>query len=114
ELPADLLVHTGLDSAHGDFNGVLDRARRRIAVTDDADSAAAEQWCATVVSGVENIERHPYVFSVDARVVAQHADDHRSDRLVKLEYDVTDEAVANDDIERAAVAGADRKVSTFD
>ena len=46
-----------LDRLHGDLDRVLDRARRRLAVRDDADAVDAEQRRAAVLGVVELLER---------------------------------------------------------
>ncbi len=44
----------------------------------------------------------------------QHPDHHRRDRLVELEHDVANEAVADDDVDRSAIAAAGREVAALD
>ena len=53
EAAADVVVHARFDGAHGDLDRVLDRARRRLAVGDDADALHAEQRRAAVLGVVE-------------------------------------------------------------
>ena len=46
-------------------------------------------------------------------MLLQHADHHRRDRLIELEHDVPDEAVADDDVDRPAVAAARWQIAPF-
>src|SRR6185437_1658275 len=46
--------------------------------------------------------------------LGHHRHDHARHRLVELEHDVADEAVADDDIDRAAAAAAGENVAAFD
>ena len=93
---------------------VLDRARRRLAVRDHADAAHAEQRRAAVLGVVEVLERLHERFRLETGVRLQHRDHHRRDRLVELEHDVANEAVADDDVDRPAIAAAGREVAPFD
>ena len=110
---ADVFVHLRLDRLDGDLDRVLDRARRRLAVRDDADAVDAEQRRAAVLGVVELLERVHHRFLIDARL-GEQADDERRDRLVELEHDVADEPVADDDVDRAAVALPGRQVAPLD
>src|SRR6185436_1413956 len=46
--------------------------------------------------------------------VLEQADDERRDRLIELEHDVADEAIADDDVDRSAITSAGREIATFD
>jgi len=97
-----------------DLDRVLDRVWRGVAMTNNADASHSKERRAAVFAGIEPLERGPYVFGVDARVLTQKAHDHGSHGLVELEHDVTHESVADDDIERAAVARTRRKIAAFE
>jgi len=54
------------------------------------------------------LKRRSHVRGVDARMLTQQSNDHRRHGLVKLEHDIADEAVADDDVEGAALARTGR------
>ena len=83
-------------------------------MTDDADATHSKERRAAVVAGIEALERAPNVLGIDARLLAQKSEDHRGNRLVKLEHDVADESVADDDVEWTAVARASREITAFE
>ena len=112
---ADLFVHARLDGAHCDLHRVLDGARRRVAVADDADAAHAEQRRAAVLGVIEML-RAPLRACL-CRSPARRARGSTIigiDGLVELEHDVADEAVADDDVDRAAIARAGGKIASLD
>ena len=47
-------------------------------------------------------------------MLAQHAHHQRGNSLVEFEYDIADEAIADDDVELTAIAGARGKITPFD
>ena len=80
---------------------------------DDAHALDAEQWCAAVIGVVEAAEDlRDHVLLDAAR--REHAEDELRHRLVELEQHVADEAIADDDVERAARASRGQDVTPFD
>ena len=92
---------------------VLDGARRRLAVRDDAHALHAEERRAAVLGVVEVLEPCLELRGIDAGV-AERLDHERRDALVELEQHVADEAVADDDVEVVMVGAAGGKVASLD
>src|SRR5215208_3451998 len=102
EATADMVVHARLHCPQGDLDPVLDRVRIGLAMTDDAHAAHAQQWRAAVLGVVEVLERPGELLRVEVGTLGEHADERGRDALVELEEHVADEAVADDDVDRAA------------
>jgi hypothetical protein len=109
-----LIVHSGFDGAYSDLDCILDCARRRVSVTDDADATNSEEWCPAVITRVESLERAPHVLLIDSGMLTQESKNHWRNGLIEFEDDVSHEAVADDDIKCPAIAGARGQISTLE
>src|SRR5512147_2867629 len=108
----DVLANVFVDIAFGEFgsdpDSVLDRAVRRAAVADDADAVDADERRATVFRIVhpafERTKRRPHQQIPELRnrafldVFPEEQPDGLRYGLGNLEYDISDETVANDDV----------------
>jgi hypothetical protein len=83
-------------------------------VTNDADAATAKQRRATVGGGIKSLERDFDVLGIEVGVLAEHANHQRRYGLVKLEHDVTHEAIADYHVKCPAVAGTGRQITTLE
>src|SRR4051812_18752078 len=110
----NLIVHTSLHSPDGHLDCVLDCARRRISVADDADAVAAEERRAAVITRIKTLERSAYIIGIDPGVLAQESQNHGSHGLVEFENDIPHETVTDYDIKRASIARAVWKIAPLE
>src|SRR6266542_4258592 len=82
-------------------------------MTDDAHATHSEQRCAPVVGRIERRESGVEHRLIEGWNRREQGNDHRHHRLVELEYDVADEAVADDDVNRPAIADSGGQVPAF-
>ncbi len=114
EPAADVVGHARLEGAHGHLDGVLDRPRLALAVRDDAHALDAEEGRAAVLGVVELAERGGERLALGVEGAREHPHERGGERLVELEQHVPDEAVADDHVDRPAVARAAGDVAPLD
>src|SRR5256885_14185891 len=110
---ADVLVHVGVHRAHRRADSVLNRARRRLAMRDDADAAHAQQRRPAMLGIIEVLESRRKPFGLDAGAL-ENTEHHRRYGLIELEHDVTDESIADDDVDGSPIALASWQIAALD
>src|SRR5690606_9448977 len=115
-LGADMLAQVGPHRLQGNPHRVLDGIGARGTMADDGDTAHTEEWGPAVFGIVQGAEHGPDIVVLEEcrRIAPEHPDDEARHRLIELEHDVPDEAVAYHDIHGAVLFMAGQDVAALD